>query len=87
MKRWRYPQRVQHAAALFPELVDVLLGGWGCPLTPEHGTDPDAWRIFEVDLRAAWQLHRTALLAEWARRGGVGPCWAASQFGRPGSGI
>jgi hypothetical protein len=71
---------MQDEADLFEELVDVLLGGWGCPLKPAYLDGPDVWRIFEVDLASAWRRHRAALAAEWQRRGGVGPCWAERQF-------
>ena len=67
---------------LFPELVDVLLEGWGCEVKPEH-LAADAFRIFDLtedDLREVWQTHRQMLLAEWARRGGDGPPWAQQQF-------
>lgn len=66
---------------MFPELVDVLLDGWACPIKPEHHADP--FRIFTMsddEMRAAWFRARPALMKEWHRRGGIGQPWAVRRF-------
>src|SRR4051794_2533250 len=58
-------------AGLSPELVDVLIAGWGCPVSPEH-IDSDAFRIFELgaaDLARIYHEHRAFIDAEAGRRG------------------
>lgn len=75
--RRRYP-RARLDADLFQELIDVLLLGWGAPMPAD---DHDDFRIFFVDLAAAWRTHHAALLTEWRKRGGIGAPWAARQFG------
>lgn len=77
--------------ALRLELVDWLLEGH-CRRPDER--DPlrrdgvyDGFLEFDTpgpDLPALWRAHRTALLDEWARRGGRGRPWAAKQFDRKG---
>ena len=67
---------------LFPELINILLEGWAAPIRPEHFGGADAFRIFELDdveLRERWRKHRSALLAEAARRGIEKP-WEQQQF-------
>ena len=65
----RYPVRTGHERELFPELVDVLLEGWGCPTRPDS---PDPFRIFDLstgDFARLWRKHRPALMKEAQRRG------------------
>jgi hypothetical protein len=75
----RTPQ--EDADLLFPELIDVLLEGWSCPLrqTPLS----DAFRIFsytEADLDRIWRRHRDWLLDEAQRRGLARPVAAEKWF-------
>ncbi len=54
---------------LFPELVNVLLHGWG---GPHAADDPDPFRVFDYSdeaLADVWRRHRRALMAEATRRG------------------
>ncbi len=66
-----------------PEIVDWLLHGHVG--NDDRGGTYDPFVEFDPapDLRALWLRHRRALLAEWRKRGGSGPCWAARQFERP----
>ena len=65
----RYPRSRAETEALFPEAVDVLLGGWGCP---SRLGSADPFRIFllsDADFRDLWRAHRPWLMAEAKRRG------------------
>lgn len=65
------------AAGIGPDQYDWL--GW-LEWDPRYCTSPQAKDALLVRLRSVWRRHRVALLQEWERRGGTGPCWAARAF-------
>lgn len=71
MRRPRRVARDAAPAALFPELVDVLLEGWSAPIRPERD-ERDAFKVFdyqEEDVARLRREHAAWLHAEAARRG------------------
>ena len=81
MRTRRYAQRTDGERALFPELVDLLIHGWGERPTREY-PDSDPFRVFELsdaDLERAWQTHRKAILKEATRRDVLIP-WAMRYY-------
>jgi len=74
-------------------VIDMLLTGDFLNVHESRARGIDDWYqgwapildYGESELRAAWREHRAWLLAEWQRRGGSGPSWAARVFGEEGA--
>ena len=76
------------AIPLAGSLIDVLLTGHvlSADEVAAREMDEAAYGAMagliatDEDLADAWHAHRPALILEWRRRGGVGPCWAERTY-------
>lgn len=79
----RKRRRAKHRRAdeqLYPELIEVLLGGWASPTWPEESAEwPRVFELKDEDFRREWRTHRHALLEEWQRRNLPGQPYAVEQ--------
>lgn len=77
--RRRYPVGRQASGDLDPEVVNVLLQGWGAP---QAEASPDRFAPFDLtdeDFRRLYRENRAALVAEFRRRKLPGKPWAATR--------